>query len=85
MEQTAPVGAGRQRVTRIVLDGVVDEVRLFPGALDTAAVAAAHARRGPVGPPPLEAGSLPKLPPGPAAFGAVYARPAPLRAVVEPR
>ncbi len=44
MEQSAPVGHGRQQPTRILLDGVLDELRITPGARSAADIAAAHAR-----------------------------------------
>ena len=74
MEQSAPVGHGRQQPTRILLDGILDELRITPGARSAADVAAAYARTKPAGAPPLEARALPRLPPGPAGFGAFYTR-----------
>ena len=41
MEQSAPVGHGRQQPTRILLDAVLDELRITPGARSAAEVAAA--------------------------------------------
>ena len=74
LEQSAPVGHGRQQPTRILLDGILDELRITPGARTAADVAAAYARTKPSGAPPLEARALPTLPPGPAGFGAFYTR-----------
>jgi hypothetical protein len=62
MEQSAPVGHGRQRPTRILLDAVLDELRVTPGARSAADIATACARTKPAGPPPLEARRLPRLP-----------------------
>jgi hypothetical protein len=74
MEQSAPVGHGRQQPTRILLDAILDELRITPGARSAADLAAAFARTKPSGAPPHEARALPRLPPGPAGFGAFYAR-----------
>jgi hypothetical protein len=74
LEQTAGVGADRQRPTRILLDGVLDELRLESVASSAASVASAYARLKPAGPPPLDARSLPTLPGGTASFGAFYAK-----------
>jgi hypothetical protein len=74
MEQTGSVGARRQQPTRILLDGILDELKVTPGALSGADIATAYARLRPTTPPPLEARSLPTLPPGPHTFGAVYTR-----------
>ncbi len=72
LEQSAPVGAGRQHPTRILLDGILDELAVLSSATTAAEVAAQYARQKPASPPPLETRSLPRVPPGP--FGAVYAR-----------
>ena len=45
MEQSAPVGHGRQQPTRILLDAVLDELRITPGARSAADIAAAYAQR----------------------------------------
>jgi hypothetical protein len=76
LEQSAGVGAHRQRPTRILLDGVLDELRLVAGATREADLAALHARQKPSGAPPLDARALPVLPPpaGSATFGAFYAK-----------
>jgi Concanavalin A-like lectin/glucanases superfamily len=74
MEQSAPVGAGRQQPTRILLDGILDELTITQGAVSAADVAATYAGQKPSTAPPLEARSLPTVPPGPAPFGAVYTR-----------
>lgn len=74
MEQSAPVGHGRQQPTRILLDAVLDELRITPGARSAADIAAAFARTKPASAPPLEARALPRLPPSPARFGAFYTR-----------
>lgn len=74
MEQSAPVGSLRQQPTRILLDGIIDELRIDPGARSAAEIAAACTRQKPAAGPPLEARSLPTLPHGPSPFGAVYAR-----------
>lgn len=74
MEQSAPVGHGRQQPTRILLDAVLDELRITPGGRSAAAIAAAYARTKPAGAPPLVARALPRLPPGPGGFGAFYTR-----------
>ena len=74
MEQSAPVGHGRQQPTRILLDGILDELQITPGAKSAADIAAAFARTKPSGAPPLEARALPRLPSGPAGFGAFYTR-----------
>ena len=74
LEQSAGVGAGRQRATRILLDGVVDELRIESGASSAASVASACARQKPAGAPPLEARALPTLPAGSASFGAFDTR-----------
>lgn len=73
-EQSAPVGHDRQQPTRILLDAVLDELRITPGAKTATDVAAAYAQTKPAGAPPLEARALPKLPPGPGGFGAFYTR-----------
>jgi len=74
MEQSAGVGAGRQQSTRILLDGILDELEVRPGATPATELAASYARLKPSTAPPLEARMLPQLPPGPAAFGAAYTR-----------
>ena len=74
MEQSASVGSGRQRPTRILLDGILDELRISPGATSPSHIAAAYARQKPANSPPLEVRSLPTLPDGPASFGAFYTR-----------
>jgi Concanavalin A-like lectin/glucanases superfamily len=74
MEQSAGVGSNRQQRTRILLDGVLDELRIAPGARSGAEIAADRARQKPASPPPLEARSLPRLPPGTGSFGAFYTR-----------
>jgi hypothetical protein len=74
MEQSAPVGAGRQQKTRILLDGVLDELQVRAGAATARDVAAAFARQAPANPPVMEARALPRVPEGPTSFGARYAR-----------
>ena len=74
MEQSASVGSGRQRPTRILLDGILDELHVSPGVTSPSQIAAAYARLKPASPPPLEVRSLPTLPDGPASFGAFYTR-----------
>jgi hypothetical protein len=72
LEQSAAVGSGRQRPTRILLDGIVDELRVASVATAPSEIAAIHARQTPAGAPPLEIRSLPTVPAGPASFGAFY-------------
>jgi Concanavalin A-like lectin/glucanases superfamily len=74
MEQSAAVGTDRQQRTRIVLDGILDELRIIPAAMAGPEIAARYARLKPTSPPPLEARSLPRLPPGTGSFGAFYTR-----------
>lgn len=74
MEQSASVGSGRQRPTRILLDGILDELRVSPGVTSPSHIAAAYARLKPASPPPLEVRSLPTLPDAPQSFGAFYTR-----------
>ncbi len=72
MQQTAAVGTGRQQPTRILLDGILDDLRLTPSAATATIIAATYARLKPRTPPPLEPRALPSLPAGPAMFGALY-------------
>ena len=44
MEQSAGVGSQRQQPTRILLDGILDELRITPGALSAAEVETSYAR-----------------------------------------
>ena len=74
MEQSASVGSQRQQPTRILLDGILDELRITPGALSAAEVETSYVRLKPSSAPPLDARSLPTLPHGPARFGAFYTR-----------
>ncbi len=74
MEQTAGVQPGRQRPTRILLDGIVDELAILPGARSAGDIAADYARLRPSAGPPLEPRHLPTVPSRATAFGAVYAR-----------
>lgn len=74
MEQSASVGSGRQRPTRILLDGILDELQVSPGVRSPSDIAAAYARLKPASPPPLEVRALPTLPDAPASFGAFYTR-----------
>ena len=72
MEQSEGVGSNRQQRTRILLDGILDELQIAPTAATAADIAARVARLKPSAPPPIEARSLPKLPAGPDSFGAFY-------------
>ncbi len=74
LEQTAPVGSGRQLPSRIFLDGILDEVAIRAGVPSAAEVAQSYARTKPGTPPPLEQRSLPRVPPGMAPFGALQTR-----------
>lgn len=72
MEQSEGVGSNRQQRTRILLDGILDELQIAPTAATAAEIAARVARLKPSAPPPIEARSLPKLSAGPDSFGAFY-------------
>jgi hypothetical protein len=72
MEQSEGVGSNRQQRTRILLDGILDELQIAPTAATAADIAARVTRLKPTAPPPIEARSLPKLPAGPDSFGAFY-------------
>ena len=74
MEQSASVGARRQQATRILLDGILDELKITPHAMSATELGAAYARARPATPPPLDARSLPTLPAGSKRFGAFYTR-----------
>jgi hypothetical protein len=55
-------------------NGIIDEVSVHDGVLDTSDIAAAFARLKPVGPAPLAPPVLPTGPKGPGRFGAYYTR-----------
>jgi len=74
LEQTAPVGKNRQYKTKISFDGILDEILVAGGARPATEIAAYHKAAKPATTPPLPARVLPAGPPGPAPFGAVYAR-----------
>ena len=74
MEQSVAVGLGRQQKTRILLDGIVDELRVARSAASADAVRSTHAAHSAAAPPDLPVRSLPTLPPGAAEFGAIYTR-----------
>lgn len=56
------------------LQGLIDEVRISPGALSAPAIAAMHTAQRPSGPRPLNPPRLPAGPDGPGEFGASYTR-----------
>src|SRR6476646_6713799 len=53
MEQSASVGSQRQQPTRILLDGILDELRITPEDLRAAEVETSYARLKPSSAPPL--------------------------------
>jgi len=55
-------------------DGLIDEVRIFDGALNADEIRAAFSTPAPSGPPPLRPPVLPSGPKGPGRFGAYYTR-----------
>ena len=56
------------------LQGLLDEVRIAPGALTASEVGAIHQAQRPSGPQPLKPPRLPAGPEGPGEFGASYTR-----------
>jgi hypothetical protein len=60
--------------SNMLFDGLIDEVKLYAGALNHDAVLASFRAVVPDNPQPLQRRKLPSLPEGPGAFGAYYTR-----------
>ena len=74
MEQSQGVGSNRQQRTRILLDGILDELQITTRAASAADIGTRFTRQKPSAPAPIEPRSLPTLPAGPDSFGAIYTR-----------